>query len=76
MDIYKIYDNGGKTADRYTILVSPTECLGVSDDPTHPQYGFSQWSECVDGDHLGTEIEFDDLPENVQIHVTERLKDE
>jgi len=73
MNIYKIYDNGGKTVDRYTILTSPTECLGLSDYPTHPQYGISQWGDCVDGDHLGKKIKLDNLPNNVQEHIIKRL---
>lgn len=77
--IYAIYDNGGKTIDRYTVLTEPfhfgksCECLGMSSDPTHPQ-GFSQWSDCFDGPHLGKMIKFDDLPINVQEHLVKRLR--
>lgn len=82
ISIYKIYDNGGATLDRYTVLTEPfhfgktCEALSLSDNPTHPQYGFSQWSEAFDGDHLGKEISFDDLPENVQNHIAERLSED
>ena len=86
MQIYKIYDNNGKTWDRYTVLTEPDplkptlgkpsyDALGLSDNCDEPG-GFGQWSEAFDGDHLGKEISFDDLPENVQDHIAERLKDE
>ena len=78
IQIYKIYDNGGKTFDRYTVLTEPyhfgksCEALGLSDNPTDPQ-GFSQWGDAYEGDHLGKEIKFEKLPENIQEHIIERL---
>ena len=79
--ITKIYDNEGKTLDRYTILTEPffitgksCECLGLSNNPTHPTHGFSQWGDCFAGEHLGKEIEFDNLPDDVQEHIIERLE--
>lgn len=72
MKIQKIYDNQGKTWDRYSILTSPTECLGLSDNCDSPS-GFSQWSLCEDGEHLGKLITFSELPENVQKHLVDRL---
>ena len=80
MQIYKVYDNGGKTIDRYTVLTEPyhfgksCECLGLSDNPSHPQ-GFSQWGDCYEGPQLGKEISFEELPKNVQDHVLQRLLD-
>lgn len=77
MDIYKIYDNGGKTIDRYTIVTQPSysndlwECLGVD---SVGGTGFSQWGECKLGRHLGKEIKFNELPKETQDHVLERLK--
>jgi hypothetical protein len=77
--IYKIYDNGGESFDRYTILFEPwyfgksCNCLGLSTDPESP-LGFSQFSDCYDGDHLGKEIKFEDLPDNVQTHIINRLE--
>ena len=75
----KIYDNGGKTWDRYTVIIEgwhfgkSCEVLGLSDNCDSPQ-GFSQFGEGYDGDHLGKIISFDDLPDNVQNHIIERLK--
>ena len=80
----KVYDNGGETADRYTVVILDRAwdtkpgykaMLGLSDDPTHPQ-GFSQFTEGQDGPHLGKLIKFTDLPRNVQEHVKDRLTDE
>lgn len=52
MKVVAIYDNGGKTIDRYTVITDEPEDmanlndmfmeLGMSDDPTYPT-GFSQW---------------------------------
>jgi hypothetical protein len=51
-----VFDNGGETVDRYTVLLGGSllirpdtgtpyvPYLGMSDAPTHPQ-GFSQWGE-------------------------------
>lgn len=81
MQIYKIYDNGGKTIDRYQVLTEPwyagKSCvsLGLSDDPESPQ-GFSQWGSAYDGKHLGKRIAFESLPENVQNHILGRLSDD
>lgn len=84
----RIYDNGGKTWDRYTVIPDPhklhdvymsggvhkmTECLGLSDNCDQPT-GFSQWSECQPGTHLGKLVRnLEWLPENVQKHIKERL---
>ena len=76
--IYKIYDNGGKTIDRYTILTEPyhfgksCEALSLSEDPESPQ-GFSQFGEAFYGNHLGKEINFDDLSKNIQNHILKRV---
>lgn len=84
-NILKIYDNGGETYDRYTIVLQNRryfngdwlyQCLGLSEDPTYPQYGFSQWGECIPGRHLGKIIQWKDLPEKVRTHAKERLLEE
>jgi len=46
--------------------------LGLSDDPDSPQ-GFSQFSAAKVGPHLGRQIAFQDLPQNVQEHAIGRL---
>lgn len=80
MEILKIYDNNGETFDRYTVVVNIKaneqmyECLGLSDNPESPQ-GFSQWSSCMIGNHLGKEICFDELPKHIQEHIKARLSE-
>jgi len=71
-----IYDNGGKTADRYTIVFSDRSALALSDNPEHPQ-GVSQIEPgpVKLGKHLGKSILFKDLPKNVQKHVKEKMKE-
>lgn len=74
--ICRIYDNGGDTADRYTIcykayrdrygdLVYPF--VGCSADPFN---GFGVHGESlvgkIDGKHLGKRVRYEDLPEPVQ----------
>ncbi len=80
-NILKIYDNGGKTADRYSIVlkdwrsldgVRVFQCLGLSEEPT-AWFGFSQWGEAIVGRHLGKIIQWKDLPKNVRTHAEERL---
>jgi hypothetical protein len=68
-----VYDNGGKTADRYTVVYLDRpghdkrvlECLGMSDRPFHPQ-GFGQHDCCIRGRYLGKRILFSDLPPDCQ----------
>lgn len=86
---YSVYDNGGVTADRYTVVPEGAgwhpvrnrygkwqyTALALNDYPTHPTYGFSQCVECVKGRHLGKKIAFASLPENVQKHIMYRCED-
>jgi hypothetical protein len=73
VEIEKVYDNGGQTFDRYTIIFkSGSNALGLSDNCDSPR-GFSQFGVAVDGRHLGRQISFADLPENVRLHVRERI---
>jgi hypothetical protein len=81
--ILAIYDNGGKTFDRYTVILSqkfmrPSKksyyvALGLSFNPDSPQ-GFSQFGEAILGSHLGKKIPWNQLPERVRKHITRRLK--
>ena len=83
MKILGIYDNGGKTLDRYTVVVNEYnsangeyDMLGMNDGGD----GFSQWSS---GDydlndnwqnrHLGKRIHFEDLNEEAQRHIAMRV---
>ena len=75
----KCYDNGGKTADRYTVvyleLVSGLRyynAVGMSCAPFHPQ-GVGQHCTAQLGRHLGKRIAFDDLPDDCKILVENDL---
>lgn len=74
----RIYDNGGETFDRYTILppryageayreraLGMWTAIASSADPYHPQ-GFGQHVSAMPGRHLGHRIHWDDLPADVQ----------
>ena len=74
----RIYDDGGKTIDRYTVVFTGNykgrngcDYVGMSEHPYHPQ-GFGQhgWSEMrIDRPkygHLGKKIKFTDLPKDCQ----------
>lgn len=68
----RIYDNGGKTADRYTaVYMSEPErpghfaCLGMNCEPFHPQ-GIGMHASAMPGRHLGRRVDFYSLPLNCQ----------
>ena len=72
--IIAIYDNGGKTFDRYTVYFSRSYmpeikpyygCFGMSEKPQHPQ-GFGQHSKGTLGRHNGKRIAFNQLPDDCQ----------
>ena len=70
----RIYDNGGKTFDRFTAvyLDQPERqprtfaCVGMSERPFHPQ-GFGQHSTAMLGRHLGKIITRDSLPQDCRL---------
>ena len=74
-EVSSVWDNGGESLDRYTIVLSDGEALGMSDNPTSP-VGFSQYLGKVEvGEHLGKEISVNDLPSNVKKHLEDRLSE-
>ena len=73
MRIKRIYDNKGKTFDRYTVVLDDGTALGLSHNPDSP-VGFSQWGEVVtEGVDLGKPISLQELPLRVQQHIKHRL---
>ena len=72
--------DGFGSFDRYTVVYLDNgyrcpitgrqlyESVGMSANPFHPQ-GFCQHGECVDGNHLGVEIKFEDLPKDCRSQV-------
>jgi hypothetical protein len=69
----RIYDNGGKTADRFTVIymdspergVNLYECLGMDERPFHPM-GIGMHGSATPGRHLGRRIKFEDLQADCQ----------
>jgi hypothetical protein len=82
MDNVRIYDNGGKSFDRYTCVFmdrpygkrdpSLKEALGFSGNPFHPQ-GFGQHTSAVPGRHLGKRIACDALNADCQQFIKQNL---
>jgi hypothetical protein len=73
MKIIAIYDNGGKTLDRYTIVtnyeVGPKhngrftyDALSSSENGL----GVFMWVQCIRGSHLGKKIQLTDLSKELQ----------
>lgn len=86
-EIKSVWDNDGKTADRYTVvfktlapagfitgIIGGRESLSLSENPTHPQ-GVSLMGIAIPGEHLGKRIQFYALPLHVIRHVIDRLKE-
>lgn len=75
----KIYDNGGKTYDRYVAIYlnrpeGPLfEARAMSEFPFHPQ-GFGLYTTAEPGKHLGKRIKFEELPKDCQKLVLQDLE--
>jgi hypothetical protein len=81
MKILAIFDNGGITLDRYTVVTSITgaglmyDMLGLSEGGD----GFSQWTvgqyyrDDRRNKHLGRRIPFEQLSEDTQAHSHEGI---
>ena len=76
--VLRIYDNGGKTCDRYTIIPprwagadyrenypGSWQAIGANAAPFHPQ-GFGMHVSAAPGPHLGKRIPWGSLPADVQ----------
>lgn len=78
--VHSIWDNGGETQDRYTVALNKDDdvryhdCLAFDDTPTKP-LGFSQFSTCAVGKHLGKRLRWAELPVELRTHVIERLSE-
>lgn len=68
----RIYDNGGKSLDRYTAIVPKQDtkylesngvwnCIAFSSAPFH---SFGMWVSASAGSHLGKRIHINNLPED------------
>lgn len=77
----RLYDNGGKTFDRYTaVYMDEIERSGLygaramSDQPFSPQ-GFGCYTSAAPGRHLGRRIKFEELPADCQRLVLQDLEE-
>ena len=78
---YDVYDNQGKTADRWTVVSKEdlknkqpngmVDMLGLSENPGSPQ-GVSMFGQGQVGNHLGKKVKFSSLPKEVQDHISMR----
>lgn len=74
--LFRIVDNGGSSADRYTVVFSDGSCLSMSGNPTHPQ-GVSLCDEWIDPQIVAEWVEkgeavdlaLGDLPEHLVQHI-------
>ena len=71
-----VYDNGGKTMDRFTVVIGD-DVFGMSEDPTSPQ-GFNQWAGIAGKDirlgaHLGKIVKVTSLSKTLQKAIKDRL---
>lgn len=78
-EIYRLYDNGGKTMDRYTCVFmqhkerdGSFEALGFNREPFH---GIGMYCSAIPGRHLGKRITIDDLPPQGKLFVEQELKE-
>jgi hypothetical protein len=76
----RVYDNGGKTVDRYTLVVNTAKfeitMFGFNEFPFHPQ-GFGQYCgeypTMRSYSHLGRLIPISELPEQARRYVNQCL---
>lgn len=77
--LFRIVDNGGESADRYTVVFTDGSYLALSGAPTHPQ-GVSLSGESMDPQVLedwvenGTAVDLalGDLPKHIVDHIVAR----
>lgn len=79
--IIRIVDNGGETADRYSICMTDGDCLMLSGNPSHPQ-GVSMWGEydpmAVEEnvrDNGESDLRLSDLPDPIVNHIMLRVNE-
>ncbi len=81
MKIKAIYDNGGKTLDRYTIVTNERRAIAKKKylydaiSASENGAGFFMWGECMLGTHLGKKVTFDSLSMELQTRINNALND-
>lgn len=74
LKVIAVYDNGGESLDRYTIVtneryksrVNPNRYMYNAISSSHYGGGVFMWTECLRGRHLGKKIQLTDLSEELQ----------
>ncbi len=74
--LFRIVDNGGSSADRYTVVFSDGSYLGMSGSPSHPQ-GVSMCGEDIDpatvqewvDEGQAVDLALGDLPKHLVDHI-------
>ncbi len=76
-DAITVYDNGGTTFDRYTIILRDYGyAIGAGETGNVPNGFFMSLApgEYYEGSHLGRLVEFESLPERVQKDIRAELR--
>ena len=77
----RVYDNGGHTADRYSVVVDGKDWESSVNTGYVPMLTLSeggkdvsQWGEGKEGSHLGRPVAWDTLSEDTKKHIEDRIK--
>jgi len=77
----RVYDNGGKTADRYTVIMvgkdwdaSARPGLKMSLGMSEGGRSVSMWGEAEEGKHLGKRVRWEDLSSETRRHIESRVR--
>lgn len=80
LKVIAVYDNSGKTLDRYTIVVNirRRERIGYkwfydSISASENGLGVFMWGECIRGKHLGKKIKLENLSQELQNKIQSEL---
>jgi hypothetical protein len=77
-ECWRVYDNGGKTVDRFTVCLEVEHweghtpvyaCLGVSEGGR----AYSEFATAHEGRHLGKRVKLDSLDHATRAHIISRL---
>jgi hypothetical protein len=72
--VYEVYDNGGKTCDRYTVIFDNDDVYFMSENANQPNGVCLYAGEAGDFEPQGKEIDYCDLPAAVKDQI-KRLQD-
>ena len=72
-----IYDDGGKTVDRYTVILRSGSVFGMSSDPFSPQ-GFNQYVGEIEDfpkglKHTGRKLKQEEIPKIIKLAIKDRI---